>query len=307
MRPLFLPEYDLGAEALELGRANLAFTLLYLALKSLVCFSSGPIWGCDRLVSRAKVIENQDMAAPVISISSDVLVESMGSSFLRVILIDSISVEVPVAPEEGAAVVASPAGYNSESDTEMPGRHVSPTPYDAMLTRALTLRKSVRPLSSHRLALRYTSHHLDHFTSGSSLGHSSLDHSLSKHSILGLHGVVRPTAVRVPSRADLLISCKRLSDSISPEDSVEEDIDVDELANYEDDATAVKVVVDRDVVDGVKAGINMKVDVGVDVEDEVKDEVESSDRGTIEVRVDVVVGINIPNGMLMPDVVEYLE
>ncbi|GJR84763.1 hypothetical protein Tco_0155548 [Tanacetum coccineum] len=50
--------------------------------------------------------------------------------------------------------------------------------------RALTARKSVRPLSSHRLALRYTSHHLDHFTSGSS-SHSSSDHSSFGHSILG--------------------------------------------------------------------------------------------------------------------------
>ncbi|GKF35493.1 hypothetical protein Tco_0112251, partial [Tanacetum coccineum] len=51
--------------------------------------------------------------------------------------------------------------------------------------RALTARKSVRPLSFHRLALRYTSHHLDRFTSGSSSGHSSSDHSSSGHSILG--------------------------------------------------------------------------------------------------------------------------
>ncbi|GJV66907.1 putative reverse transcriptase domain-containing protein [Tanacetum coccineum] len=192
------------------------------------------------------------MAAPVISISSDVSVESVGSSFPRVILIGSIPVEVPVAPEVGAAAVASPAGVleldthsssevdpsesspppvsvapmvspflcsdDSESDTEIPERHVSPTSHDAMLTRwrsrvasrssspttstpeiptapilptpsvivapsseALTARKSVRPLPSHRLALRYTSHHLDHFTSESSSSYSSSDHSLSGH------------------------------------------------------------------------------------------------------------------------------
>ncbi|GJZ60485.1 hypothetical protein Tco_0616301 [Tanacetum coccineum] len=46
-------------------------------------------------------------------------------------------------------------------------------------------RKSVRPLPSYRLALRYTSHHLDRFTSGSSSSHSSSDHSSSGHSILG--------------------------------------------------------------------------------------------------------------------------
>ncbi|GJX71068.1 hypothetical protein Tco_0308239 [Tanacetum coccineum] len=43
--------------------------------------------------------------------------------------------------------------------------------------RVLTTRNSVRPLPSHRLALRYTSHHLDHFTSRSSSSHSSSDQS----------------------------------------------------------------------------------------------------------------------------------
>nr|GEX17850.1 hypothetical protein [Tanacetum cinerariifolium] len=115
----------------------------------------------------------------------------------------SISLDVSVAPEVGAAAVASPVGVleldthssleadpseslpppvsvapmvlpflysdDSESDTEMPKRHV-----------ALTARKSVRPLPSHRLALRYTSHHLDHSSSDhSSSGHSILGHSLS--------------------------------------------------------------------------------------------------------------------------------
>ncbi|GKA51733.1 hypothetical protein Tco_0744929 [Tanacetum coccineum] len=178
------------------------------------------------------------MTALVISISSDVSVESVGSSFSRVILIGSISVEVPVAPEVGAAVVASPAGVleldthssseadpSEKSDTEILERHVSPTPHEVMLTRwrsrvalrssspttsipeiptasilpapsaivapssepyrALTTRKSVRPLPSHRLALRYTSHHLDLFTSESSSSHSSSDHSSSRHSITG--------------------------------------------------------------------------------------------------------------------------
>nr|GEX35686.1 reverse transcriptase domain-containing protein [Tanacetum cinerariifolium] len=53
--------------------------------------------------------------------------------------------------------------------------------------------------------------------------------------------------------------------------------------------------------------IDMEVDVEVDVEDEVEDEVESSDTGTMEVGVDVVVEIDIPDGMLIPDVVECLE
>ncbi|GKC78339.1 reverse transcriptase domain-containing protein, partial [Tanacetum coccineum] len=107
--------------------------------------------------------------APVISISSDLLVERVRSSFSRVILISSVFVEVPVALEVGAAAVSSPArvleldthssseadpsksllppvsvepmvlpfmcSEDSESDTEMPERHVSPTPHDVMLTR----------------------------------------------------------------------------------------------------------------------------------------------------------------------------
>ncbi|GKF25452.1 hypothetical protein Tco_0081346 [Tanacetum coccineum] len=103
----------------------------------------------------------------------------------------------------------------------------------------------------------------------------------------------------VHSRVDLLPPRKRFRDSISLEDSDEEDI--------EDDATAIEVAVDRDVVAGIDAGIDIEVDVGVDVEDEVEDEVESNDRGTIEVGVDVTAGIDIPDAMLMPDAVKRLE
>ncbi|GJY72024.1 reverse transcriptase domain-containing protein, partial [Tanacetum coccineum] len=347
--------------------------------------------------------------------------ESVGFSFLRVILIGSIYVEVPVLPEVGVAVVASLVGVleldthslseddpsesspppvfvapmvspflcsdDSESNTEMPERHVSPTPHNAMLNRALTTRKSVKPLPSHRLALRYTSHHLDHFTFGSSSSHSSLDHSSSGHSILG-HSLsenaspdttvvdsstssifVYPPLARtlqcseayhrwrsaplstmyppmtsessavdsyfessagpsckrcrslaatvtssihdsralVPSRADLLPPRKRFRDSISPKDSVEENIDTNVLEDIEVDATADKVAVDRDVKAEVDAGIGMEVNVGVVVEDEVEDEVESSNRGTMKFGVDVVIGIDIIDSMLIPTVVEHLK
>nr|GEY61728.1 hypothetical protein [Tanacetum cinerariifolium] len=207
------------------------------------------------------------MAALVISISSDVLVESVGSSFLRVILIGSISVEVPVASEVWAAAVASTAEvleldtYSSrfrESDTEILERHVSPTTstleiptgpilpalhaivappseiplahvvaspeihrrraifiqpeedipirrlyrtHPGGLCKTLTMRKSVRHLPSHRLALRFTLHHLDPFTSGSSSSHSSSDHSSSGHSSSGhsLSGHTPPDTTDVDS------------------------------------------------------------------------------------------------------------
>nr|GFA59017.1 hypothetical protein [Tanacetum cinerariifolium] len=63
----------------------------------------------------------------------------------------------------------------------------------------------------------------------------------------------------------------------------------------------------RDVKARIDAGIGIKVDLGVDVEDEVEDKVESSNRGTIEVGLDVVARIDIPDGMLMADAVEHLE
>ncbi|GJY09651.1 hypothetical protein Tco_0377836 [Tanacetum coccineum] len=118
---------------------------------------------------------------------------------------------------------------------------------------------------------------------------------------------IHATRALVPSCADLLLPRKRFRDSISPEDSVEEDIDADELADIEADATAIEVAVDRNVIARVNAHIDIKVDVGFDVEDEVEDEVDSSDRGTIEVGVDVVARIDIPDGMLMPDAVERLK
>ncbi|GKD72217.1 hypothetical protein Tco_1330499 [Tanacetum coccineum] len=111
----------------------------------------------------------------------------------------------------------------------------------------------------------------------------------------------------VPSRADLRPPRKRFRDFISPEDSVEDDIDTDVLADIEADATAIGAAADMDVKAKDDEGIGMEVNVGVDVEDEVEGEVESSDKGTIEVGVNVVVEIDTLDGMLMPDVVEHLE
>nr|GEX79565.1 hypothetical protein [Tanacetum cinerariifolium] len=76
------------------------------------------------------------MAAVVISISSDLSVESVGSSFLRVIVISSISVESLPPPVSVAHMVSAIlCSDDSESDTKMLEMHVSPTPHDAMLTR----------------------------------------------------------------------------------------------------------------------------------------------------------------------------
>ncbi|GJQ91791.1 hypothetical protein Tco_0002930 [Tanacetum coccineum] len=89
------------------------------------------------------------MAAPVISISSEVLVESVESSFLRVILIGSISVEVPVALEVGAAAVASPIRaleLDTHSLLEADPSKSSPSPVAHMRSRAAS--RSSSPTTS---------------------------------------------------------------------------------------------------------------------------------------------------------------
>nr|GEU94092.1 hypothetical protein [Tanacetum cinerariifolium] len=117
---------------------------------------------------------------------------------------------------------------------------------------------------------------------------------------------IHATRALVPSRDDLLPPRKRFRDSILPKDSVEEDVDTDVLKDIKVDVTVVEVAVDKDVEAGIDVGIGMEADVGIDVEDEVKDEVESSDRGNMEVGVDVVAGIGILDVMLVPDAIERL-
>nr|GEZ91511.1 hypothetical protein [Tanacetum cinerariifolium] len=306
------------------------------------------------------------MAATVISISSDVSVESVGSSFPRVILIGFIYVEVPIAPKVGADVVALPAGVleldthssleadpsekvgaaivasparvselephssskadpsesspplvsvapmvspflcsdDSESDTKIPERHVSPTPHDAMLTRwrrrvalrsssptTSTLEIHTAPILCAPSAIVVPSSELplapvvappgiprDSFFE-SSTGPSR---KRCRSSAATVTSSIHATRALVPSRANLLPPRKRFKDSISPEDSVEEDIDTNVLEDIEVDATAIEVAVDRDVEAGV-------------------------DTSTIEVGVDVVGGIDIPDGMRIPNAVECLE
>ncbi|GJS49284.1 hypothetical protein Tco_0599405 [Tanacetum coccineum] len=58
-------------------------------------FRPGPVWGCDRLVFRAKVIENQVMAISVISVSSDSSEDSVGTPAGQVILFGTIPTTIP--------------------------------------------------------------------------------------------------------------------------------------------------------------------------------------------------------------------
>nr|GEX15985.1 hypothetical protein [Tanacetum cinerariifolium] len=104
-----------------------------------------------------------------------------------------------------------------------------------------------------------------------------------------LTSYIHSTRALVLFYADLLPPRKRFRDLISPEDSVEEDIDTDVLEDIEVDATTVEVAVDRDVKTRIDGGIDMEVNVGIDV----KDEVESIDRGTIEFGVDIDARIDL--------------
>ncbi|GKE08144.1 hypothetical protein Tco_1411695 [Tanacetum coccineum] len=72
-----------------------------------------PIWGCDRLVLRAKVIENQVMAILVISVSSDSSEDSTDTTVIPT-EIPIISPTIPPSPDY---TPVSP-NYSPASDME---------------------------------------------------------------------------------------------------------------------------------------------------------------------------------------------
>nr|GEV66650.1 hypothetical protein [Tanacetum cinerariifolium] len=275
-------------------------------------------------------------------------VESVGSSFPRVILIGCIFVEVLVSPERGPPSVSiAPMVLpflctdDSELDTEMPERHVSPIPHDAMRTRwrSRVASQSSSPTTSNpkipttpilpasstvvapssEFPLVLVVPHSRFVDDDLFLSDPRMTFLLVNFTILILDSMVceaylrwmsAPLSTMYPpttsessagdsssesSAGPSHKRCRspaatRFRDSISPEDSVEEDIDMDVLEDIKADATTIKVAVDRDVKAEVDAGIGMKVDVGIDVEDEVEEQVESSDRGTMERIEDIEMG-----------------
>ncbi|GKB12938.1 hypothetical protein Tco_0846861 [Tanacetum coccineum] len=98
---------------------------------------SRPVWGCDRLVIRAKVIENQIMADSASLFSSDSSDESVGSPpSSRILLLLLLSFLCPLLGS--TTLVASPTGLcgldpYSGSDSDSPDEvssleHISPLP-----------------------------------------------------------------------------------------------------------------------------------------------------------------------------------
>ncbi|GJR90756.1 hypothetical protein Tco_0214767 [Tanacetum coccineum] len=135
---------------------------------------SRPRLGCDRLVIRAKVIENQIMAASAIAISSDSSDESVGSPPSRVILFGDIPTVIPstsvVAPETSTiALVISSALLFLLCDEMSSPEHISLLP---AISPFLCTDSSEAPdssdgeldLTARRFAWRqaYSSHSSDH-------------------------------------------------------------------------------------------------------------------------------------------------
>ncbi|GKC36494.1 hypothetical protein Tco_1048878, partial [Tanacetum coccineum] len=211
-------------------------------------FRPGPVWGCDRLVFRAKVIENQVVytriitpALPVYSLASD---------------LESDPFEDPSSDHIPPLSATSPflsSDYDTTdrdtldtppSPTHAPGQPIPHgRPYRYHLNGSahmMTARKRVGPLPTHRLAVRY---YADHSSSDSSSeassdfhsdasSDSSSGHSLSDHSSPDLPSTsARPSRKRrqshmtyvpalplvsgalSPVRADLIPSPKRVRDS----------------------------------------------------------------------------------------------
>nr|GEU59672.1 hypothetical protein [Tanacetum cinerariifolium] len=171
--------------------------------------NKGPIWGCDRLVSRAKV-----MATSVILISSDSSEDSMGIAAGRVILFDTPIIaptippsldytpasldyspvsEVESDPSEDPAsgnippLPATSPFLSSDDDTTVSDTlDTPPSPtHDTPLTEitastqrspVIPRRRRVRPLPVQQLSVR---HLVDQSSLDSSSRYSSSDHSSS--------------------------------------------------------------------------------------------------------------------------------
>nr|GEW97359.1 hypothetical protein [Tanacetum cinerariifolium] len=200
------------------------------------------------------------MAALVISIYSDVSSKSVRSSFPRVILIGSNSVEVPVTLEARAAAVASPTEHlrfhllcsdDLESDTKIPERHVSPTTTPEILTAPIlptpfaivapssefALAPGVAPprIRRHEACLRWRSAPLSTMysstTSESSAGDSSFESSAGpsrkrcRSPAATVISSIHDTRVLVPSRTNFLPP--RKSDRGTMEVGVDMDVGID--------------------------------------------------------------------------------
>nr|GEW63967.1 putative reverse transcriptase domain-containing protein [Tanacetum cinerariifolium] len=275
----------------------------------------GPVWGCERLVSRAKV-----MAISVILVSSDSSEDSVGTPAGRVILFGTIPTTIP----DSTPVTTPPttqADTITESDpSEDPSSgHIPPLPAvsafllsdDDTIDNYFSLDDLARDSSSDSLSEASSDFHSD------ASSDSSSRHSLSDHSSPDLPSTsARPSRKRrrspmtsVPAlppisetlsliRADLIPSPKRardfgyladvevsrketsLRDDViargSDEPHLEQDIDPDIQAESDECFAYADALRDR----GIDARVVVEV-VG-------RDEIETGVRGLVEVSVERV-------------------
>nr|GEY71325.1 hypothetical protein [Tanacetum cinerariifolium] len=278
----------------------------------------------ERLVSRAKVIENQVLDFSVILISSDSSKESVGMSTARVILFSTIPTTVAATAPTADLPVIHDDTLLIPTDTPTISPIVPTIPHIAP-----TIQKRVGLLRTHRLASRYLVDYSssDHFTSDDSSRdslHSSSCYVISNSPCDSLIAISAgpsrkrcrspttsvPVASPVrgalsPVRTNLLPPHKRFRDSnfvIDFEVSLEEvyvpyvdreiGLGVDVEDSYEpytepDIDPDVQADIDACIVfadDTAAKGTDVRVEIGTAVEDEV----ESSVRGMIEIEVDQV-------------------
>ncbi|GKB85781.1 hypothetical protein Tco_0958053 [Tanacetum coccineum] len=208
--------------------------------------------------------------------------------------------------------------------------------------KMLTARKSVRPLPSYRLALRYSKSHSpsdhllpDDFSSGYSLDYSSntsSGHSISDSSFDSpdasfagpSHKRCRSPTVLVPLAtpvlgalshvcADLLPPHKRIRGSVSvtsQDDSTEESYEAYTEPDIDSD---VQVDIDADIAAAEataawEADAKVKVDTRINRVDDVEEEAESSRTGTVEIELYMLLSLVAVRGhSCATDVEDYRE
>nr|GEZ42131.1 hypothetical protein [Tanacetum cinerariifolium] len=136
------------------------------------------------------VLEDIEVDAMAVEVAVDMDVEAGVDTSIGIEIDVGVDVEDEVDSSDRGTMEV---GVDVVTRVDIPDDMLMPNAVEHLKPcRALITRKSVRPFPSYSLALRYISHHLDHFTSESSPSHSSSYHSSSGHSIMG-HSLSRHT------------------------------------------------------------------------------------------------------------------
>nr|GEU59199.1 hypothetical protein [Tanacetum cinerariifolium] len=289
------------------------------------------------------------MADLVITISSDVLKESVGSVVSQVILFDTIPTKIPIVADIPINLPPAPESHavspflcsddyesepNSEPADELTKRHASLRPFSAFhgyIASIITIEIIITGYyycicrdSSCPLARRTS------LSSESSSSNSSSSTSFGSSSDLTSHtSESSSTALLHVTQISLEDHSHHSSeDARSPsgplthkrpylETHAESDIDLDIQADFKAKTVAAAATVDglgiKPVMAVVETGFEPRLAVvesksepaEVEADDEADTEIQPE--GTIEIRVDVTNGIDIPTDMHMPDTIERLE